>query len=121
MSGKRILGLLSAVLGVVIALFRVFVLFTATRFRIAQPIIIAVGGALMGAGVIALKAAPPVQQPRRMQPSFKAVQVQTPQVPCSDLCSWDGGGGTTLAVALRAKRTGRFKTSKTRSPLTQCS
>lgn len=56
MSGKRILGLLSVVLGSLVALFGVWALFSAVRFTIAQPIVIAVGGGLVLIGVIALKA-----------------------------------------------------------------
>jgi hypothetical protein len=63
MSGKRILGLLSIAIGVLVVAFGVFALLNAVRFSIAQPIFVTVGGALVAAGVMALRSAPAGSQP----------------------------------------------------------
>ena len=65
MSGKRVLGLLSVLFGLLVALFGIWVLFSAVRFTMAQPIVIAVGGGLVLIGVMALKSAPASPQPVR--------------------------------------------------------
>jgi hypothetical protein len=79
------MGLLSVVFGSLITLFGVWALFSAVRFTIVQPLVIAVGGGLMLIGVLALKSAPP-----------------SPHQPSQDVSVTQGGARASSASAVIA-------------------
>lgn len=84
MSVRRILGLLFVVLGSVIELFGVMMVVSAHRFDLAQPMVVAVGGVLVLAGVLLLKSAgsaPPDGESTQTDPA--AVQTNQTVSPAS--------------------------------------